>query len=72
MSEQDELENTVDRIFRQNRLTSTQSSKSRLRNILKRSLHELAIKDVLRFVGRMVWVMLTLASNLLKIIINPR
>ena len=53
--DQQDLESLVKNIFRQSKQSHHRSSRSRLKAILGRSLHELAIRDILLFFGHLVY-----------------
>ena len=74
MSDQDQqkLETHIKRIFKYNAVASGQSSTSRLKVILSRSLHELALRDVILFFGALVSVMYMLFQSIVKLILSPR
>lgn len=74
MSDQDkqQLETHIKRIFKYNSVSSEQSSKSRIRVILSRSLHELAIRDFILFFGSLITAMYMLFHSIVKLLINPR
>lgn len=65
MSNQD-LELEVKGIFRKSRLPSKHSAKLRMLAILKRGLHELAVRDLINLTGHMIMVMVTLLSSIVK------
>jgi len=71
MSQQD-LEDEVQKIFRKSRLATTHTSRFRLTEILKRGLHELALRDLLNLLGHMMFVMFTLFSTLVKALFKPK
>lgn len=70
--DQQDLESLVKNIFRQSKQSHHRSSRSRLKAILGRSLHELAIRDILLFFGHLVSAMFTMLSSLLKLLVNNR
>jgi hypothetical protein len=74
MSEQDkqQLDTHIKRLFKYNAVTSEQTSKSRIRVILSRSLHELALRDIILFFGALISAMYMLFNSIVKLIVNPR
>ena len=71
MNQQD-LDDEVKTIFRKSRLATTHTSRFRLTEILKRGLHELALRDLLNLLGNMMFVMLTLMSTLAKALFKSK
>jgi len=59
-----ELEQEIKNIFRKSQLNTTRSSRFRLLAILKRGLHELAVRDLINLIGHITMVMVTLLSGL--------
>ena len=74
MSEQDkqQLETHVKRIFKYNSVTSQQSSRSRIKDILSRGLHELALRDIILFFGALITAMYMLFNSIVKLFLKPR
>lgn len=64
--EKNELELLVKRLFIQTRTEPDISGKKRIKKILKRSLHELALKDLLILAARMSVVMLMMLGLFMK------
>lgn len=74
MSDQDKqkLETHIKRIFKYNSVSSEQTSKSRIKVILSRSLHELALRDLILFFGALISAMYMLFQSIVKLILSPR
>lgn len=74
MSDQDKqrLETHVKRIFKYNSVASQQSSRSRIKNILSRGLHELALRDIILFFGALITAMYMLSHSIVKLFLKPR
>lgn len=70
MSHQD-LELEVKKLFRKSRQPASHSSRFRLLSLLKRGLHELAVRDFINFIGNMLSVMVILLSALAKGVFQP-
>jgi hypothetical protein len=58
--ENKELESLINKLFLQSRNAPELSSKVRLKSILDRSLHELALRDLLVFSAHLMLAMLSL------------
>lgn len=65
-----ELELLVKQLFKQSHTKAEVSSKARLKTIISRGLHELALRDILILVGNMILVMATLSSSFIKLILK--
>lgn len=74
MSDQDKqkLETHIKRIFKYTSVSSEQTSKSRIKVILSRSLHELALRDLILFFGALISAMYMLFQSIVKLILSPR
>lgn len=74
MSDQDKqkLEGHVKNIFKYNTQTSKKTTKSRFRSIMSRSLHELALRDIILFFGSLVTAMYMLLSGIIKLLTSSR
>lgn len=66
-----ELELEVKSIFRKSRLPTKHSANFRLLAILKRGLHELAMRDLINLTGHMTMIMMTLLSCIVKALFKP-
>ena len=65
--ENKELELLVKDLFQQSKRHSKVPAKSRIKSILQRSLHEVALRDVLILTGNTVFAMITMLTLFLKI-----
>lgn len=70
--EQQDLESLVKNIFKHSKQTTARSSRSRLKAILGRSLHELAIRDILIFFGHLISAMFMMLSSFVKLLVSNR
>ena len=66
------LESHVKNIFKYNRQTSEKTSSSRFKAIMSRSLHELALRDIIIFFGSLITAMFMLFSGIVKLIFGSR
>ena len=65
--ENKELELLVKNLFLQSKKASKVPAKSRIRSILQRSLHELALRDFLILSSNTIFAMITMLSLFLKL-----
>lgn len=61
-----ELEELVKNLFKQSRQKSGTSAKTRLRLILERGLHEIALRDLLLFSSHLIFAMVTMLALFTK------
>ncbi len=65
--ENKELELLVKNLFLQSKKASKVTAKSRIRSILQKSLHELALRDFLILSSNTIFAMITMLSLFLKL-----
>ncbi|WP_299881220.1 hypothetical protein [uncultured Cocleimonas sp.] len=65
--ENKELELLVKNLFLQSKKPSKITAKSRIKSILQRSLHELALRDVLILTSNTIFAMIAMLSIFLKL-----
>jgi len=70
--DKDKLERHVNNIFKYNKQTSVKTSRSRFKAIMSRSLHELALRDIIIFFGSLVTAMFMLLNSIIKLIFSAR
>lgn len=63
-----ELELRIKQLFQQDVPTRKQASKQRLLSIVKRGLHELALRDFAILAGNMIVVMMTMLTAYIKLL----
>ena len=61
-----ELEELVKNLFKQSRQKSGTSAKTRLKLILDKSLHQIALRDLLLFSSHLVFAMISMLSLFAK------
>ncbi|RVU82796.1 hypothetical protein EOL70_19840 [Leucothrix sargassi] len=67
-----DLEKHVKGIFKYNTQPAKASSRARFKAIMRRSLHELALRDIIIFFGALISAMMMLCSSLVKLMIKSK
>ncbi|PWQ96533.1 hypothetical protein DKT75_09100 [Leucothrix arctica] len=71
-SDKKKLESHISNLFKYNKQMSVKTSRSRFKAIISRSLHELALRDIILFFGSLVTTMFMLLNGIIKLLTSSR